>query len=95
MLTDIFENFRNICLKTYELDDPSKFLSAPGSAWQAALKKDQSKIRSFNWYWYVINGKKGIRGGICHSVYPYARANNKYMKDYNKKIKNCLIVLSS
>ena len=28
--------------------------------------------------------KKGIRGGICHSVYEYAKANNKYMKDYDK-----------
>ena len=27
---------------------------------------------------------KGIRGGICHSIYRYARANNKYMKDYDK-----------
>ena len=29
--------------------------------------------------------EKGIRGGICHSIYQYSKANNKYMKDYNKK----------
>ena len=28
--------------------------------------------------------EKGIRGGICHSIYQYAIANNKYMKDYDK-----------
>ena len=28
--------------------------------------------------------EKGIRGGMCHSVYQYAKANNKYMKDYDK-----------
>ena len=28
--------------------------------------------------------EKGIRGGICHSIYGYAKANNKYMKDYDK-----------
>ena len=28
--------------------------------------------------------EKGIRGGICHTIHWYAKANNKYMKDYNK-----------
>ena len=28
--------------------------------------------------------EKGIGGGICHSIYIYANANNKYMKDYDK-----------
>ena len=28
--------------------------------------------------------EKGIRGGICHFIYRYAKVNNKYMKDYVK-----------
>ena len=28
--------------------------------------------------------EKGIRGGICHSIYQYTKASNKYMKVYNK-----------
>ena len=31
--------------------------------------------------------EKGIRGGICHSAYQYAKANSKYMKDFDKNKK--------
>ena len=43
-----------MCLKIYELD-PAKFLSAPGLAWPAALKRTKVKLA---WYQYVINGRK-------------------------------------
>ena len=43
LLANVFENFRNMCLKLYELD-PTKFLSAPGLAWQTALKKTKIKL---------------------------------------------------
>ena len=38
LLADVFENFRNMFIKVYELD-PAHFLSLPGLAWQACLKK--------------------------------------------------------
>ena len=28
--------------------------------------------------------EKGVRGGICHSIYRYTKANKKYIKDYDK-----------
>ena len=32
----------------------------------------------------LIIVEKGIRGGMCHSIYRYAKVNKKYMKDYDK-----------
>ena len=32
----------------------------------------------------VVNRKKGIRRAICHAVHRYAKASNKYMKNYNQ-----------
>ena len=34
--------------------------------------------------WQAALVEKGIRGGICHSLYLYAKGNNKYMKEYDK-----------
>ena len=83
LLADVFENLRNICLEIYELDS-AKSLSAPGLAWQAALKKTKTKLDLLKDINMLLIVEKGIRGGICHSIYQYAKANNKYMKDYDK-----------
>ena len=32
--------------------------------------------------------EKGIRDGICHSIHRYAKANNKYIKNYNKDMES-------
>ena len=47
LLADVFENFRNMCIKVYELD-PAHFLTAPVLAWQSCLKKNRGKIRIVN-----------------------------------------------
>ena len=82
LLTDVFENFRDMCLKEYELD-PAHFASLPGLAWQACLKKTNIKLELLTDYDMLLIVEKGIRGGICHSIQRYAKANNKYMKNYN------------
>ena len=43
LLADIFENFRDKYIDIYELD-PSHFVSAPGFAWQACLKKTKEEL---------------------------------------------------
>ena len=67
LLTDVFENFRNMCLKIFKLD-PAKFLSAPRLAWQAALKKTKVKLDLLTDIQILLVVGKGIRGVICHSI---------------------------
>ena len=81
LLVDVFENVRNMCLKKYELD-PAHFLSAPGSAWQAYLKKTEVKPELLTNVDMLLMVEKGIRGGICHAIHRCVTANNNYMKNY-------------
>ena len=83
LLADVFENFRKMYLEIYKLD-PAKFLSAPGVAWQAALKKAKVESEVLTVIDMLLMIEKGIRGEICHSIKRYAKANNKYIKDYDK-----------
>ena len=59
LLADVFENFQNMCLKIYELD-PEKFLSAPGSARQADLKKTKVKLDLITDIDMLLMVEKGI-----------------------------------
>ena len=77
LLADVFENFRNKCIEIYEFD-PAHFLSAPGLAWQAYLKKTKVKLELLTDVHMLLMVEKGIRGGICHARHRYAKANNKY-----------------
>ena len=85
MLADVFENFRNKCLEIYEFD-PAHFLSAPGLSWQVCLKKTGVILELLTNNGMSVMAKKGIKGGICHAIYRYAKVNNKYLKTYNKNI---------
>ena len=76
MLADVFENFRNKYNEIYELD-PAHFLSAPGLAWQACLEKTGVKLELLTKSDMLLIAEKGIRGGICHAIHRYAKANNK------------------
>ena len=82
-LADVLENFRNMCLEIYELD-PAHIVTTPGLAWQAALKNTKVRLDLLTDIGMLLMVDKGIRGGICHTIHQYAKAINKYMKNYHK-----------
>ena len=64
LLADILENFRQLCLKNYELD-PAHFVSLPALAWQVCLKKTNVQLELLTDYDMLLMIEKGIRGEIC------------------------------
>ena len=47
-------------------------------------KKNEHKIKLLTDYDILLMVEEGIRGGICHSIHRHAKANNKYMKNYDE-----------
>ena len=78
LLANVFEAFREVCLKNYDLD-PAHFYMAPGLAWKACLKKTKIRLELLLDPDMLLMFEKGIRGGITQSVHRWARANNPYM----------------
>ena len=87
LLTDVFVyfvKFIHTCLKYYGLD-PCHYFSTPGLSWDAMLKMtgiELEKISDIDKYLFI---EKGLRGGISYIAKRYAKANNKYLNDYDPK----------
>ena len=63
-----------MCIKVYELD-PANFLTAPGLAWQACLKKTDVKLELLTNFNMLLIIKEVIRGGMCHVVHRFVCKN--------------------
>ena len=86
LLADVFENFRDLCLKIYGLD-PVYYFTAPMLAWDACLKITDIDLELLSENNMLLMFEKGIRGGISIISNRYGKANNKYMrKGFNKNI---------
>ena len=87
LLSDVFENFRDKCIEIYGLD-LTHFLSALGLAWKACLKKAGVNLELLTGIDMLLMVEEGIRGGNCEALHRYAKASNKYMKNYDKSIES-------
>ena len=96
LLADVFENFRNLCLKIYRLD-PVYYYTAPGLAWNACLKMTNINLELLSDPNMLLMFEKGIRGGVSIISNRYGEANNKYMgKSFNKnKLSKYLMYLDA
>ena len=82
LLADVFEKFISTCLKYYELD-PCHYFSAPGLSCDAMLKMTGVKLENISdidQYFFI---EKGLSGGVSYIAKRYAKANNKYICDYD------------
>ncbi|KAK3721647.1 hypothetical protein QZH41_003669 [Actinostola sp. cb2023] len=84
LLMDTFEAFRDVCIKNYKLD-PCWYYTAPGLSWDAMLKMTRIRLELLTDVDMLLMVEKGIRGGVSMITKRYAKANNKYMKEYKKE----------
>ena len=56
------------------------------------LKKTGVKLELLKDIDMLLLVEKEIRGGICHSVHRHAKANNKYMKKYDKNKESSYLI---
>ena len=83
-MTDVFEKFIDTFLKYYGLD-PCHYFSSPGMSWDAMLKMTDEKLEEISNIDKYLFIEKGFRQGISYIAKRYAKANNKYMNDYDPK----------
>ena len=82
LLADAFEKFISNCIKHYELD-PCHYFSSPGLSWDAMLKMTDVKLEKISDIEKYLFIEKEIRGGVSYIAKRYAKANNKYINDYD------------
>ena len=82
--------FVGTCLKYYGLD-PCHYYSSPELCWDAMLKMAGVKLGKISDIDKYVLIEKGLRGGISYIAKRYAKANNKYMNDYDPKNQSTFI----
>ena len=91
LLADVMENFRKLCEKNYGLD-PAHYFTTPGLAWDAMLKMTKVELELLKDVDQVLMIEKGIRGGNSNVFKRFAKANNKFMKEFDAEKESRFLV---
>ena len=83
LLADVFETFRDTCLKYYKLD-PAQYYTAPGLSWDALLKSTNQTLELITDQRVLEFFEQQVRGGISMITHRYAKANNPYLPNYDE-----------
>ena len=84
LLTDVFENFRDMCLNYYGLD-PAYYITLPNYSWNAFLSLTGVRLEQIHKKEMYEMIEHGLRGGMTQCSFKKVDANNKYMnEDYDK-----------
>ena len=84
LLADVFKRFIDTGLKFYGRD-PCNYFSSLVLSWDAMLKMAGAKLEKTSDIAKYLFIEEGLRGEISLIAKKYAKANNKYMKDYDPK----------
>lgn len=82
LLTDIHENFRDLCLKTYDLD-PSYYYTAPGMSFDCMLKYTGVQLELLHDYDMLLFCKNSVISELTQAVKRYTKGNNKKTPQYD------------
>ena len=83
LLVDVFENFRKMYLKIYQLD-PAKCLLCSGLAWKAALKKTEVKLEIL----FDVNGwamSENLPGNKFEQIEETSQFNEDFIKNCSEE----------
>lgn len=87
LLCDVFESFRELCLKNYKLD-AAYYITAPSLGWDAMLKISAVELELLTDIDMLLMIEGGVRGGLSNCVHRHAKADNKFL---NNKNNNCFL----
>lgn len=89
-LADVFEYYRELSFDTYGLD-PAHYIGLPSYTWAAGLKETQVKLQNIDDSDLYMMFEKMKRGGVSVISHRHAKANNKYLPDYDTSLPSSFI----